>query len=41
MKSSTVGLSQSLILNDVFLILGRCQDVYFCEFDYPRQGTFI
>lgn len=41
MKSSTVGLSQSLILNDVFLILGRCQDVYFCEFYYPRQGTFI
>lgn len=40
MKSSTMGASQSLILNEGSLILGRWQDIYFCEFDGPRERTF-
>lgn len=40
MKASTVGAAQSLILNNGALILGRWQDIYFCEFDGPRQRTF-
>ena len=40
LKSSTVGASQTLILNDGKLILGTWQDVYFCEFDGPRNRTF-
>lgn len=40
LKSSTVGASQSLILNNGNLILGRWQDIYFCEFDGPRDRTF-
>ncbi|GAA0084121.1 secondary thiamine-phosphate synthase enzyme YjbQ [Clostridium sp. CTA-7] len=40
MKSSTMGVSQTLILNDGMLILGRWQDIYFCEFDGPRERTF-
>lgn len=40
LKSSTVGASQTLILNDGNLILGMWQDIYFCEFDGPRDRTF-
>lgn len=40
LKSSTVSASQSLILNEGNLILGTWQDIYFCEFDGPRQRTF-
>lgn len=40
MKSSTMGASQTLIINEGKLILGRWQDVYFCEFDGPRNRTF-
>lgn len=40
LKSSTVGASQSLILSDGEIILGIWQDVYFCEFDGPRNRTF-
>jgi secondary thiamine-phosphate synthase enzyme len=40
MKSSTMGVSQTLILNDEMLILGRWQDIYFCEFDGPRERIF-
>lgn len=40
MKSSTVGASQSFILNEGSLILGRWQDIYFCEFDEPRNRSF-
>lgn len=39
LKSSTVGASQTLILNDGNLILGMWQDIYFCEFDGPRNRT--
>ena len=40
MKSSTMGASQTLIINDGKLILGCWQDVYFCEFDGPRKRNF-
>ena len=40
MKSSTMGASQTLILHDGKLILGTWQDVYFCEFDGPRNRSF-
>jgi secondary thiamine-phosphate synthase enzyme len=40
LKSSTLGASQTLILNNGNLILGRWQDVYFCEFDGPRDRIF-
>ena len=40
MKSSTMGASQTLILDNGKLILGTWQDVYFCEFDGPRNRSF-
>ena len=40
LKSSTIGALQTLILNNGNLILGRWQDIYFCEFDGPRDRTF-
>ncbi|AYE33551.1 secondary thiamine-phosphate synthase enzyme YjbQ [Clostridium septicum] len=40
LKSSTVGTSQNLIINNGNLILGTWQDIYFCEFDGPRNRTF-
>ncbi|MFD1363576.1 secondary thiamine-phosphate synthase enzyme YjbQ [Lentibacillus salinarum] len=36
MKSSVVGVSETLIISDGRLILGTWQSVYFCEFDGPR-----
>lgn len=41
LKSSTVGASQTLILDNGKLILGTWQDVYFCEYDGPRNRTFF
>lgn len=40
MKSSAVGASQSVILEDGRLILGIWQDIYFCEFDGPRNRNY-
>ncbi len=40
LKSSTMGASATLILHDGELILGRWQDVYFCEYDGPRYRNF-
>lgn len=40
LKSSTVGPSQTLILQDGELIMGIWQDVYFCEFDGPRNRNY-
>ena len=39
-KTTCVGPSQTLILNQGELILGIWQDVYFCEFDGPRNRRF-
>lgn len=40
LKASTIGSSQTLIINDGQLILGTWQDVYFCEFDNVRTRHF-
>ena len=40
LKSSVIGASQTFILNHGNLILGRWQNIYFCEFDGPRDRTF-
>jgi len=40
LKSSTIGTSQTFILNNGNLLLGRWQDIYFCEFDGPRDRMF-
>ena len=40
MKSSTIGASQTLIIDNGRLILGTWPDVYFCEFDGPRNRNF-
>lgn len=39
-KSSVVGASETLIIEDGKLVLGRWQDVYFAEFDPPRTRNF-
>lgn len=36
-KASLMGFSQSVIVRDGRLALGRWQDVMFCEFDGPRR----
>lgn len=39
LKAMTVGSSQSVLIDDGRLVLGRWQGIYFCEFDGPRQRT--
>lgn len=41
MKSSTMGASQTIILDDGKMILGIWQHIYFCEFDGPRDRKFF
>jgi len=36
-KSALVGCSQTVIIEEGRLLLGRWQGVFFCEFDGPRQ----
>lgn len=38
-KASTVGASQTVILQKGKLFLGRWQGIYFCEFDGPRSRS--
>lgn len=40
MKSSVVGCSETVIVNQGDLLLGMWQGIYFCEFDGPRNRTF-
>ncbi|MGI6546132.1 MAG: secondary thiamine-phosphate synthase enzyme YjbQ [Fastidiosipilaceae bacterium] len=40
LKSSCVGASELLIIEDGKLALGTWQRVYFCEFDGPRSRRF-
>lgn len=40
LKSSTIGVSNQLIIHRGRLVLGQWQDVYFCDFDGPRNRTF-
>ncbi|KUO76734.1 MAG: hypothetical protein APF81_11750 [Desulfosporosinus sp. BRH_c37] len=39
LKASTVGASQTVIIHNGKLLLGRWQGIYFCEFDGPRSRT--
>lgn len=39
-KTTCVGPSQTLILSGGELVLGIWQDLYFCEFDGPRNRKF-
>ena len=39
LKASTVGVSQTVIIHNGKLLLGRWQGIYFCEFDGPRSRT--
>lgn len=39
-KASVLGASESVIIAQGQLLLGRWQGIYFCEFDGPRPRTF-
>lgn len=39
-KSSAIGASETLIITGGRPLLGTWQDVYFCEFDGPRNRKF-
>ncbi|WP_088186085.1 secondary thiamine-phosphate synthase enzyme YjbQ [Desulfosporosinus sp. FKA] len=39
LKASTVGPSQTVLINNGKLLLGRWQGIYFCEFDGPRERS--
>lgn len=40
LKAITTGTSQTVIIENGRLLLGRWQGIYFCEFDGPRERTF-
>ncbi len=40
MKSSAVGASKTVIIESGRMVLGIWQDIYFCEFDGPRNRYF-
>lgn len=40
MKASTVGCSQTILVEDGRPVLGTWQGIYFCEFDGPRCRKF-
>lgn len=40
-KSSLVGASEMVLIEDGRLVLGRWQGIYFCEFDGPRQRKML
>ncbi len=40
LKSSVIGVSETIIINNNTLVLGRWQGIYFCEFDGPRKRQF-
>ncbi len=40
LKSSCVGVSETLLISRERLLLGTWQGIYFCEFDGPRQRSF-
>ncbi len=41
LKSSIIGCSETVIINNGRLQLGTWQGVYFCEFDGPRNRKFF
>lgn len=40
-KSSLVGVSETILLENKELVLGIWQGIYFCEFDGPRERKLI
>jgi secondary thiamine-phosphate synthase enzyme len=40
-KSSLIGCSETVIINNGKLSLGTWQGIYFCEFDGPRTRTML
>ncbi len=40
-KSSLIGVSETLIVESNHLLLGTWQGIYFCEFDGPRTRRII
>jgi secondary thiamine-phosphate synthase enzyme len=40
LKAMTTGTSQTMLIREGRLVLGRWQGVYFCEFDGPRKRQF-
>ena len=40
MKTTLVGPSQTLIISDGEIVFGIWQDLYFCDFDGPRNRRF-
>lgn len=41
LKSSIIGCSQTVIIENGELLLGRWQGIYFCEFDGERHRNFF
>lgn len=41
LKSSCVGCSETVIIEEGKLMLGMWQGIYFCEFDGPRNRRFF
>lgn len=40
LKSSVLGASETVLVEDGRLLLGTWQGIYFCEFDGPRRRTY-
>ncbi|QJD88452.1 secondary thiamine-phosphate synthase enzyme YjbQ [Cohnella herbarum] len=40
LKAITTGTSQTIIVSEGRMLLGRWQGIYFCEFDGPRQREY-
>ena len=40
LKSSMIGFSEQIIIDNGYLVLGTWQGIYFCEFDGPRRRSF-
>ncbi|MEW9668077.1 secondary thiamine-phosphate synthase enzyme YjbQ [Ammoniphilus sp. 3BR4] len=41
LKASTMGASQTILVERSKLVLGTWQGIYFCEFDGPRRRTYF
>lgn len=41
LKTSTVGVTQTILIEKGELVLGTWQGVYFCEFDGPRERRYM
>lgn len=41
LKTSTVGVTQAILIEKGKLVLGTWQGVYFCEFDGPRERRYM